>query len=140
MNYPDISRDPPRDPEIAAILAAALPGGADEMDGARLRSAILARAQDHLARLRHQPLWWEYAATWAKPAVPLALAAALALTFVVGSIPVPVNSPAGGVALAPLPPLEDVLTQQLPDAEYNLLLSRSGDTDALLNFAMQEIR
>jgi hypothetical protein len=140
MNYPDISRDPPRDEELAAMLAAALPEGGNEMDGARLRGAIMARARDHLAKLRHQPLWWEYAATWARPAVPLALAAALALAFVVGSIPLPGHSPASEVAIATLPRLEDVLTHQLPDAEYDLLLSRSGDTDALLNFALQEIR
>jgi hypothetical protein len=140
MNYPDISRDPPRDDELAAMLVTALPDGADEMDGARLRTAIMTRARDHLARLRRQPLWWEYAASWAKPAVPLALAAALALAFVLGSIPMPASSPATEVAVATLPSLEDVLTHQLPDAEYNLLLSRSGDTDALLNFALQESR
>jgi hypothetical protein len=140
MNYPDISRDPPRDDELATLLAAALPDGADEMDGARLRVAIVARARDHLARLRHQPLWWEYAAGWARPAVPLALAAGLALAYLVGSMPLPERSPATEVAVVTLPTIEDVLTHPLPDAEYNLLLSRSGDTDALLNFALQESR
>jgi hypothetical protein len=139
MNYPDISRDPPRDPEIAEWLGA---GSAEPVapDRESLRAAILARAQLPLARLRMQPQWWEYAARWARPAVPLSLAASVALAFAIGTTAIPGAAPIPEAVAAALPPLEDVLTYSVPEAEYNLLVAGAGDTEALLSFSMQEMR
>jgi hypothetical protein len=138
MNYPDISRDPPRDPEIAAWLANCSVG---ESDAPRegLHAAIMARAQLPLARLRIQPQWWEHAARWALPAVPVALAASMLLALAVGSVPLPGLSPAPDAA-ATLPMLEDVLTYSVSEAEYNVLVSGTADAEALLSFALQEPR
>jgi len=138
MNYPDISRDPPRDEELAAWLAAHEANRDARPDMTRLRDAILSRAQMPLARLRSQPFWWDYAARWAAPAVPLAIAASLALAFAIGNLPAPALT--AGNATASLPNLEDVLTQPLPEMEYNLLVSRSGEPEALISFALQEGR
>ncbi|CAN5774901.1 hypothetical protein BH23GEM6_BH23GEM6_21100 [soil metagenome] len=140
MNYPDISRDPPRDEELAAWLASHEANRADKPDLARLRETIMSRAQIPLARLRSQPFWWDYAARWARPAVPMAIAASLALAYAIGNLPTPASGTAAEYASATLPILEDVLTQPLPEVEYNLLISRSGEPDALLSFALQEVR
>ncbi len=139
MNYPDISRDPPRDPEVAEWLHV---GSGEPLmaDRASLHAVILARAQLPLARLRLQPQWWEYAARWARPAVPLALAAGLALTFAIGTSSLPGVAPLPEVAAVTLPSLEDVLTYSVPEAEYNLLVAGAGETDALLSFTLQEMR
>jgi hypothetical protein len=139
MTYPDISRDPPRDPRIAAWLAGANVEPV-EADAAGLYAAIMARAQLPLARLRRPPQWWEYMASWSRPALPVAIAAGLALAFLVGSLPVPGPGPAPMLAAESLPPLEDVLTYSVPDDEYNLLMAGAGDTDPLLSFTMNESR
>jgi hypothetical protein len=138
MNYPDITRDPPRDRELAARLLAVEGEGREIRDAARLRAAILARAELPLARLRLQPFWWEYAARWARPAVPVALAASLALGYLIGTTPLP-GAGVGAGAAASLPFLEEVLTSPVPQAEYDLLHSGEGDTEALLRFALQEL-
>ena len=137
MNYPDISRDPPRDPELAAWLRAAEDERRVQVDAARLCATIRARAELPLALLRRQPLWWEYTARWARPVLPLALAASLVLAWLVGStpLPAPTQLPQG---VASLPFLEEVLGSPVPQAEYDLLLAGEGETEALLRFAMQE--
>jgi hypothetical protein len=140
MTYPDISRDPPRDSEVAGWLTAAEQGSrAGQPDFGGMRAGILARAQLPLARLRRQLPWWEYAANWARPAVPVALAAGLAMIWVVGSNPIPALSPAAEGGVNSLPFLEDVLTSNVPEAEYHLLVSEDAEMEALVNFAFQEM-
>jgi hypothetical protein len=141
MNYPDISRDPPRDPEIAGWLSAAgIEDGAMEVDGVGLHAAIMERAKLPLARLRLQPQWWEYAARWALPAVPVAMAASIAIAFVVSALAPTGFGTLPDTAFVALPSIEDVITHPVPSEEYDLLVSSAGDTDALLSFTLRESR
>jgi hypothetical protein len=134
MRMPDIDRDPPRDPEVGAWLRASAPPDVDGLAG--LRAAIRERAALPLAA-RRVPRWWEVAAGWARPAIPLAAAAGLALAVAVGSLPVPA-APGGANTAATLPHLDDALAAGIPDAEYRLLTSEGAEPDALLQFAVQE--
>lgn len=138
MNHPDVFRDPPRDPELAAVLREVDAAAPDRLDAGRLRAAVLARAEPALAARRQQARWWEHAARWARPAIPLALAASLALAYLVGNTTLPTGS-APETTAASLPHLEDVLSSELPDAEYRVMVSSEGETEALLRLALQEI-
>jgi hypothetical protein len=133
---PDITRDPPRDAELAARLReleTTRPG--DRVDWTRLRRTTLVRAADALARLRQRGSWWEYAARWARPAIPLAAAAGLALAVLLGTLHVP----QGAVGpLATLPFLEEVLIAPIPEPEAQLLYTAGAEPDALLRLAIQE--
>lgn len=75
-----------REPEIAAALerATGMPPF-DDVDWAQLHARITRDASATLARLRESPTWWSFAAAWARPAIPLALAAGIALVLLVTS-------------------------------------------------------
>jgi hypothetical protein len=133
MNIPDIRNDPPRDPELAAALDR--DPAMSESDWGRLHASILTRAELSLARLRLRPSWWDYAAGWARPAIPFAVAASLTFLFIVGKLPDP-RLDANGFAVLPF--LDDVLTATISDVEYDLLVADSRETDALLRLALQE--
>lgn len=137
MKIPDITRDPPRDPEIAAWLSLAAGGGPDEAAQlGPLRNSIRARAAMPLARLRQRPHWWDVAARWARPAIPMAAAASLALAVLVGNLPAPAS---GALETASgLPFLEEVLAASLPSAEYELLAFGADGSEALLRLAVEE--
>ncbi|HET6679952.1 MAG TPA: hypothetical protein VFG84_02015 [Gemmatimonadaceae bacterium] len=75
-----------REPEIAAVLERATRRPPfDEVDWTRLHARIARDATATLARLRETPTWWNIAASWARPAIPLALAAGIALVLLVAS-------------------------------------------------------
>jgi hypothetical protein len=92
---PDLSSDPPRDPALArALRQATADPAAARTDWARLHAAIDAGAARIIARRRLA--WWDHAAGWARAAIPLAAAAAIALTLLVvrGGQTVPQAQPA----------------------------------------------
>lgn len=129
-------RDPMPDPELGAHLHAVLPdpaAHAPDWDG--LRARLRERAALSLARLRRQRrAWWQYAAAWARPAIPAAVAAAALLAVVLGRQPEPLP------ALAERPGLEDVLGAPVPELEYDLLFEGSAlsANEALLRAAFYE--
>ena len=136
MKIPDISRDPPRDPELAAWFGK-LDERADDPDSwEQLRDSIRRRAALPLARLRSRRPWWEYAAHWARPAIPVAAAAGVAFAMLMGNLPAPAAGPE--TITAGLPFLEEVLAASIPAVELQLLLSGAEEPDALLRMAVQE--
>lgn len=73
-----------REPEIAAALERATGRPPfDEVDWTRLHARIARDGAASLARRREAPTWWNIAASWARPAIPLALAAGIALVLLV---------------------------------------------------------
>ncbi len=80
MNDESIHAEPRRDLMLATVLREAsgrLPDAA--VDWEQLRAVIAARAGPQLARQRHGPAWWEYAATWSRAALPALLAASVVI-------------------------------------------------------------
>lgn len=78
---------PARDEALAAVLREAVPEPpVDRVDWRALRSAVLARAELPLARLRRRQRWWEVTAGWARAAVPAAAAAGVVLALAVGAL------------------------------------------------------
>lgn len=73
-------KDPIRDPELQAALRS-IEGEASmsEADWERLRVAIAARSALLLARRRRGGVWWEFAASWGRAAIPIAAAAGIIL-------------------------------------------------------------
>jgi negative regulator of sigma E activity len=118
---PDITRDPPRDAELADAMAGvygALPARPAELD--RLRSAIVAGAKPGLALLAQPPrVWWEVAAGWSRAAVPLAAAAGVALAMLIGNLP---DAGTSSARVETLPDLEEVLAVSLPQASEALFI------------------
>jgi hypothetical protein len=124
---PDLSRDPPRDPRIAAALReAGLVPAEGAVDWERLHAVIAARASRVLAG-RRLP-WWEHAARWGRAAIPLAAAATVVLALAVaqgggatdaaapaGSPPMLEQALAGGVSDADRGPADDEGELQLQD-------------------------
>lgn len=136
MRMPDVQHDPPRDPELGAMLRTlADDGGAERLTA--LRASIRARAALPLAARATRPGWMDVAARWARPALPLTAAAGVLLAVLVGALP---DRPASTseLAIAELPYLEDALAGDITDAEYQLLSGTGTGADALLQFALQE--
>jgi hypothetical protein len=80
----DIDRDPARDP----VLASALRDLGHEppmvaVDWDRLERSVSARARERFAARILRAPWWQPMAAWARPAIPLGLAAGIALFVVV---------------------------------------------------------
>jgi hypothetical protein len=76
--------EPSRDPELERALRRLEREPAwSDLDAEQMRRAILTRAEGPLARLRRRgtATWWEVVGGWARAAVPLAAAAAIALLF-----------------------------------------------------------
>lgn len=136
MRMPDVRHDPPRDPELGAILGAL----GDDPGAARmeaLRASVRARAALPLAARSLRPGWMDVAARWSRPVLPLAAAAGVALALLAGTLPAPAGG-TGELAVAELPYLEDALSGGIPDAEYQLLSGSGAGADALLQLAVQE--
>lgn len=76
----DLDTDPPRDPALGAALRALTRGAATQPDWARLSASIRATAAPRLALRREPAPWWQHAAGWARQAIPVGLAAGVALT------------------------------------------------------------
>lgn len=67
--------DPPRDAQLGDALRRLDVIAPAELE--RVRRSIVAAAAPRLAAL-HAPTWWEWTASWASAAIPLALAAGIA--------------------------------------------------------------
>jgi hypothetical protein len=137
MRMPDVQHDPPRDPELGAMLRSLDDdGGALRLTA--LRASIRARAVLPLAARATRPGWMDVAARWSRPALPLTAAAGVLLAVLVGSLPTPPSATAGDLAMAELPYLEDALSGDITEVEYRLLTGSAAGDDALLQFAVQE--
>lgn len=77
----DPAADPPRDPVLAAALRELEGGEAPDPDWERMSHSILAAAAPQLARRQQGLHWWQYAAGWAAHAIPVGLAASVALAI-----------------------------------------------------------
>jgi hypothetical protein len=83
----ETDRDPTRDPALESVLRDLGPEPPMEaVDWDRLAGAISARARERLAVRDRKVVWWQPMAAWARPAIPLGLAAALALFLVLRSV------------------------------------------------------
>jgi len=71
---------------LEALRAVAGPPGATDIDWWTLRRTIVDDAGAYLDGPRRGRRWWEYAAGWIRPAVPLGLAASVMAVVVVGSV------------------------------------------------------
>jgi len=81
-------RDPARDSVLAAALADLDPEPpTDAVDWDRLERALALRARGRLARRSAGAAWWQPVAAWAGPAIPLGVAAGIALFLVVLRLP-----------------------------------------------------
>lgn len=129
-----------RDPEIAAALRMieSEPPLA-EVDWSALRSSIVARAELPLAQRRSRSARLH---RWARPLVPLAAAASIALAvWVNGTIGPSFSRPiAEGNAeiVAPNVTPEDVFQADVTEQEFLLLVSGRANTDDLLRLAAGE--
>ena len=117
----DIDRDPARDPLLESALRDLGPEPPMEaVDWGGLERTVAARARErYAARIRRAP-WWQPMAAWARPAIPLGLAAGFALFVVV------LRSPADTAEAAE--PL--LLADQLAQSVYR------GDSATLLQTAL----
>ncbi len=125
----DPASDPPRDPALATALRGAVDGAVAGPEWERLHHAIQTAAAFHLARRRVDATWWQHAAGWAGRAIPVGLAASIALVFglrVLGPhAPLPEPAP-------PAATLESMLLTLLDDALETTL---PADGDELLRVA-----
>ena len=80
-------RDPAPDPVIQVALRELGPEPMEAVDWDRLVDVIAARAREHFAVVDRRTEWWQPMAAWARPAIPLGLAAAIALFLVLRSFP-----------------------------------------------------
>ncbi len=114
----------------------------DQVDWAALRQRIAQSAEPALARLRRSArtaAWWDYAARWARPVLPAAVAAAAALLLLLGrlqsaSTPETQAGPAT-VASAQRITVEAAIGATPRDEVTNALFV-SSDQDALLRAAV----
>ena len=70
-----LDREPGRDAELGAALRRR---DAIDADSDALREAIVASARERFARLEAGDRWWDCTARWARAAIPIACAAAIA--------------------------------------------------------------
>jgi hypothetical protein len=127
------------DARLGEALRSALPRPpVEQVDWPALRGRIARDAQPALARLRRGAMspraaWWDYAARWAVPALPAALAAAAALTLLLGRLAAPVAAPPTTVATARIT-MEAALGAAPRDLETTVVAST--DQDELLRAAV----
>jgi hypothetical protein len=77
----DLEADPPRDPALAAAFRELASGAEARPNLERLGDSIRAAAAPRLALRQHPAPWWQYAAGWARGAIPAGLAASVALVL-----------------------------------------------------------
>ncbi len=112
----------------------------DDVDWTALRRRIAQSAEPALARLRRSArtaAWWDYAARWARPVLPAAVAAAAALLLLLGRLQTasPTPEPQTAVASAPRITVEAAIGAAPQDEVTNALYT-SSDQDALLREAV----
>jgi hypothetical protein len=134
VNEHEMDQDPRRDPLLAAALRAAhAEPPASDVDWDALRSSIRARAELPLARRRR-----EAAARprfrWARPLVPAAVAAGIALAL----IGRPGADGAGNGELLDLLAVEQLLNADVSEREFRLLVAGYDEAEELLRIAVGE--
>ncbi len=112
----------------------------DEVDWAALRRRIAQSAEPALARLRRSArtaAWWDYAARWARPVLPAAVAAAAALLLLLARLQSAgtTTQPQAPVASAPRITVEAAIGAA-PNDEVTSVLYAASDQDALLREAV----
>jgi hypothetical protein len=120
----EMDRDPARDPALASALRELGPEPPmDQVDWDRLERRISDRARERFGREpiagRSRAPWWQPMAVWARPAIPLGLAAGIALFVVL------VRSPAEDAAAAVNLLAADPLAQAVYQGESAILLETS---------------
>lgn len=111
----------------------------DEVDWAALRLRIARQSELALARLRRSPRgvnWWDYAARWAMPALPAALAAAAVLALLLGRLEQQTPPQPTTVASAERITVETAIGATPRDEETSVLFT-ARDRDALLREAVE---
>ncbi len=116
----------------------------DEVDWSALRRRIAQSAEPALARLRRSArtaAWWDYAARWARPVLPAAVAAAAALLLLLGRMESTVEPVPEPTTVASAPASSARLTVETaigaaPSDEVTNALYVSSDRDALLRAAV----
>ncbi len=132
------------DPRLRAELEAALPEPpVDEVDWEKLRTRIARGAAPRLARLRAggraRAVWWEYAARWAAPVLPAAVAAAAALALLLGRLDSSSSTPTATTTVASATRSETQPSSVIEAAvsgSSSTVLVATADQDALLRAAV----
>ena len=122
-----------RDPALGDALAEAAADPADEqVDWSALRQAINARASLELTRRRSR-------GRRMRIAIPVGIAAGLALTVLVTRSPEPadVGTLTHGTAVAETS-IDDLLDANVSDGQFRALLSGAGEANDLLSIAAGE--
>jgi hypothetical protein len=116
----DIDRDPARDPVLASALRdLGHEPPMEAVDWDRLERSVSARARERFAARILRAPWWQPMAAWARPAIPLGLAAGIALFVVV------LRSPAEDAGAAEPLLAGDPLAQAVYGGESAILLETS---------------
>src|SRR5687768_11513736 len=83
----ETDRDPTPDPVLESALRDLSPEPPMEaVDWDRLAGTIATRARERFRVRDRKAVWWQPMAAWARPAIPLGLAAAIALFLVLRSV------------------------------------------------------
>lgn len=121
----ELDTDPPRDPALAAALRESTGGAAPQPEWARLSASIRAAAAPRLALRREPAPWWQHTAGWARQAIPVGLAAGVALAVGLGMLG-PGGRAADQFATTPVA-LEEVLAAILDEPQDELAFPADGD-------------
>lgn len=128
----DLSADPPRDPALGAALRVLTGGAVPRPDWTRLSASIRAAAAPQLALRRDPAPWWQHTAGWATQAIPVGLAAGVALTIGLRILGPGTRVP-DHFTTAPTT-LEEVLAAAFDEPQGELAFP--GDGDELLRAAL----
>ena len=127
-----------RDPEIARALrdmGAGAPTGSVDWD--TLHRNILRNAEGPLSRLRRTSPWWQYMAGWGRAAIPLALAAILAILTLLPLV-ADTERLAGREMVDDRDALTMVVTGEMPEPEAVSAVLGANDQELLLESLMGE--
>jgi hypothetical protein len=127
----DPTADLLRDPALGAALRGLEAVSAPEPDWERMHASIRATAAQHLARRQLTAHWWQHAAGWAARAIPVGLAASIALF--IGLRALGPGGPTPDRATAPASALETMLAVLFDEAQES---SIPADGEELLRAAI----
>jgi len=121
----DPNADPAPDPVLATLLREVNYQATPTPDWERLRRAIADAATIPLMRRRWGTTWWYHAAAWAGRAIPIGLAASIALVF--GLRAVTLKEPAPAAVAQPRLTVETVLAGVIEDALETIVPASRDD-------------